>query len=83
MNPEWVGYLAAILTTVAYMPQTIKAVRERNTISLSMGMYILSSLAALIWLWYGSLISNWPIMLCNLIIFLLSFTTLIMKIRCG
>ncbi|MGE0754137.1 MAG: SemiSWEET transporter [Alphaproteobacteria bacterium] len=83
MNPEWVGYLAAILITFAYMPQTFKVVHERNTTSISLGMYVLASAGAACWLWYGILIDSWPIILCNGITLGLALTILLMKLRHG
>lgn len=83
IDPEIVGYIAAILITVAYMPQTVKVLRTRDTHSISLGMFTLTTSGAACWFWYGYLLGSWPIMLCNGITFITSGIILLMKIRCG
>jgi MtN3 and saliva related transmembrane protein len=39
-NMEWAGYLAAIMTTLAFVPQAVKTIRTRDTRSISLGMYV-------------------------------------------
>ncbi len=83
MNPEWIGLLAAILTTAAYVPQTIKVLKERHTQSLSLGMYAMITTGIGLWFIYGVMLESPSLMLANGITFLMAFTILIMKIRCG
>lgn len=83
MNPEWVGYLAAILTTAAYVPQTVKVLRTRHTESISLGMYGMITVGILLWFLYGLLIDSPSIMLANGSTFLMAVTILVMKIRFG
>lgn len=83
MNPELIGYIAAIITTAAYVPQTVKVLRERHTKSLSLGMYIMISSGIALWLIYGLLLESWPLILANGLTLLMALTILIMKIRHG
>ncbi len=83
MNPEWIGLLAAILTTAAYVPQTVKVLRERNTKSLSLGMYALITTGIGLWFIYGVMLESPSLMLANGLTFLMALTILIMKLRCG
>lgn len=83
MNPEWVGLLAAILTTAAYVPQTLKVLREKHTHSLSLGMYLMITAGIGLWFIYGVMLDSLSLMLANGITFLMALTILIMKIRHG
>ena len=71
MNPAWidlVGALAAILTTTAFFPQAIKTIRTRDTSGLSMTMYALLMSGVSLWLLYGLIIGNWPLIVSNAIV---------------
>jgi MtN3 and saliva related transmembrane protein len=83
MNPEWIGLGAAILTTAAYIPQTVKVLRERHTQSISLGMYSLISMGIFLWLVYGYMIGSPSVMLANGITLVMSVTILLMKIKHG
>jgi MtN3 and saliva related transmembrane protein len=83
MNPESVGYLAAILTTAAYIPQTMKVLRERHTKSLSLAMYSLITAGLGLWFIYGVMLGSPSLMLANGVTFLMALTILIMKLRYG
>lgn len=48
-----IGYLAAFLTTVSFLPQAIKTVRTRDTSSISLGMYVFFTLGVIFWMVYG------------------------------
>ena len=39
-NMEWVGYLAAAMTTLAFVPQAVQTIRTRDTRGISLGMYV-------------------------------------------
>ncbi len=83
MNPEIIGGIAAILTTAAYIPQSIKLFREKNTKSLSLGMYILITSGIATWVIYGLMIESPSLILANGITFVLALSILLMKIRHG
>ncbi len=83
MNMEWVGYIAATLTTVAFVPQAIKTIRSRNTSGISLGMYVVFSLGVAFWFCYGLVLQSWPMIVSNIITFVLSATILVMKLRHG
>ena len=83
MNPEWIGLIAALLTTLAYIPQVIKVVRHRDTCSISLGMYAILSLGIAFWCWYGVLIGSPSVIWANGITLVMSLFILVMKIRYG
>lgn len=77
---EIIGYAAASLTTVSFLPQAIKVIQTRDTKSISLTMYILFSVGVCTWLVYGILINNLPIILANAITLSLASVILYFKI---
>lgn len=80
LMPDVVGYLAAILTTVSFLPQAIMTVKTRDTDSLSLGMYSMFTAGVLLWLIYGIYLSNPAIIIANAITFLLAAIILGFKV---
>ena len=74
-----IGFLAGTLTTVAFLPQVLKAWKTRDTRSLSGSMYILFSTGVALWLLYGVLLASLPIILFNTITLVLSISILVLK----
>lgn len=76
-----VGYVAASCTTLAFLPQALKAIRDKDTQSLSLGMYVLFTVGVVLWLAYGILKDDYAITLANAITVIFSLAILITKIR--
>jgi MtN3 and saliva related transmembrane protein len=83
MLPDLIGSLAAFLTTVAYLPQAVKVIRERDTHAISRDMYIIMCLGIAMWVLYGVLQGSYPLIIGNSITLALTVTILVMKIRLG
>lgn len=83
MNLEWTGYLAAAMTTLAFVPQAIKTIRTKDTRSISLGMYVVFTGGIAMWLVYGIALNSMPMILSNIVTFLLSASILAMKIKHG
>lgn len=62
---EVIGFLAAVLTTVAFLPQAIQVIRTRSTNDLSPIMYALFVSGVVLWLVYGVLLNNTALILAN------------------
>jgi len=80
INQEFIGYLAAALTTGSFLPQAIKTIKTRDTSSLSLSMYTLFTLGVLCWLIYGVYLNNVAIIISNAITLLLAACILSYKI---
>ncbi len=78
-----IGFLAAILTTVAFVPQILKIWRARSAKDISLGMYTAFTIGVALWLAYGILIDSWPIILANCVTLLLAGGVLVMKMKLG
>jgi len=78
-----IGFIAAILTTIAFVPQVRKVWRTRSAKDVSLGMYTLFTLGVSLWLFYGILIHSWPIILANGVTLVLAGMVLVMKLKFG
>ena len=76
-----IGFIAAILTTVSFVPQVLKIWRTRSAKDISLGMYSLFTLGIAAWLVYGVLIDSWPVILANLVTLMLAGSVLVMKLK--
>lgn len=74
------GYLAALASMVSFVPQAWKIVRSRDTKDISAGMYLLTVSAFGLWLAYGILQHQWPLVVSNGVCFLLSAFILAMTL---
>jgi MtN3 and saliva related transmembrane protein len=77
------GYLAATLTTAAFVPQAWLTWKTRRAEGVSLGMYAIFTLGVALWLAYGLVIGAWPIVLANAITLALALFILLMKLRYG
>lgn len=77
------GYLAASLTTAAFIPQAWLTWKTRSAKGISLGMYSVFVTGVFLWLVYGLFIGAWPVILANAITFLLASFILGMKLRFG
>ena len=80
INPDIIGYSAAFLTTVSFLPQVIKIVRTKDTKSLSLGMYLLLTAGIVLWITYGILRNDYVLIIANIITILLTVIVLSYKI---
>ena len=83
MSGEWIGYVAATLTTLSFLPQAIKTIRTRDTRGISRGMYVVFTVGVACWFFYGLVLMSWPMIVSNLVTLGLSATILALKIRHG
>lgn len=74
------GYLAATLTTLSFLPQAWMTFRSRDVSGISLGMYAAFTLGIALWLAYGVLLRAWPIVIANALTFLLAAAILLMKL---
>jgi MtN3 and saliva related transmembrane protein len=77
---DTLGYLAATLTTASFVPQAWLTFRTRDVSGISVTMYSAFTLGIALWLAYGVLIRAWPIVIANMITFVLAAGILAMKV---
>jgi len=78
---ELIGYCAAFLTTIAFLPQAVQSWRTRDLSGISVGMYSLFTAGVGLWLIYGLIIEKWPLILANALTFALALSILVLKLR--
>lgn len=78
-----IGLLAATCTTVAFVPQVVKAWRTRSTADISIGMFTLLVLGIILWLVYGGMLGDLPLIAANIVTLGLAGAILILKLRFG
>ncbi|MEA3328865.1 MAG: SemiSWEET transporter [Candidatus Omnitrophota bacterium] len=76
-----VGVIAGTLCAVSFLPQVIQVVRTKHTKDLSLATFLVLSLGIFLWLIYGILIEQLPVILANGAILPLAVLILIMKIK--
>ncbi len=80
---EAIGTLAAICTTIAFIPQALLVLKRRETRDISLAMYIVFNTGLALWLAYGVAIASWPIIIANIITLCLALAILGAKLRYG
>jgi MtN3 and saliva related transmembrane protein len=80
---ETIGAVAALLTTLCWVPQAWRTIRTRDTRGISVWAQGAFLLGIALWLAYGLLLGSWPLIGANGVSFLLVGTILAMKLRYG
>ena len=76
-----VGSIAAVFTTVAFIPQAYHSYKTRDLSGVSLPMYSIFTLGVALWLAYGCLLVDWPLIISNAITLALSLLILILKLK--
>jgi len=78
---EGVGSVAAICTTLCWLPQSIKIIREKRTEGISLITQSVFTFGTALWATYGFLLNNHPVLFANLVTLVFSTIILVLKIR--
>lgn len=78
---DLVGTLAAVLTTISFLPQALHTFRTKDVRGISLGMYSVFTAGVAMWLVYGLLLGAWPVVIANVITLGLAAAILVMKLR--
>lgn len=76
----FLGYPAAFLTTIAFVPQAWQSWRTRDLSGISLPMYTLFTMGVALWLCYGIAIGSLPVIVANSVTLLLAAVVLWLKI---
>ena len=83
--PSWmvnlIGSIAAICTTISFVPQLIRVYRLKSAHEISLIMFLVFSFGVFLWLLYGICIRSFPVILANAFTLALSLVILALKIR--
>ncbi|MGB3606664.1 MAG: SemiSWEET transporter [Psychroserpens sp.] len=78
---EIIGLLAGLFTTIAVIPQIVKALKSGNVDSISPIFFSILLLGVGLWTFYGILKKDWPIIITNGISFILNSTMLVIYFK--
>ena len=80
---DFIGAAGAMLTTLCWLPQALKIIREKETRELSLPGTSAFTLGIMLWLIYGIAIGDWPLIGSNAATLALMAPILTMKLRYG
>lgn len=80
---RYFGYVAGFLTVISFLPQVIRTWKSRRTGDLSMGMFALLVTASTLWIIYGIIIDDWPVIITNVGMVLLNGSIGVAKLKYG
>lgn len=78
---DFIGYISAFLTTFAFVPQVLHSLKTRDLSGVSLPMYSIFSAGVAGWIFYGIQIASWPLVMANVVTFLLACTVLFLKLK--
>lgn len=77
---EWIGYIAAICTTFAFVPQAIRVWRTHSVEDISLVMYLILVVGIAMWIVYGVYIHSMPVLVANSVTLVLAGAVLVGKL---
>ena len=78
---EFIGFIAAFLTTVSFVPQAIMVIKTKDTKGISLGMYSLFVAGVFLWVVYGYVIQDMALLIANIVTFGFASIVLAYKIK--
>ena len=75
------GFIAGLLTTIAFLPQVIKVYRTKSTKDISLPMYVIFTIGVATWVVYGLMLNSMDVFIFNVITFILAIIILAYKLR--
>jgi MtN3 and saliva related transmembrane protein len=77
----YLGYVAGVLTVSSFLPQVVRSWRTRQTRDLSLGMFTLLTTASALWMTYGIVTMDVPIIVTNALMVALNGAIAVAKVR--
>lgn len=74
-----IGLFAAVLTTAANIPQTYKIIKTKSTEDISVTTYSMLIVGFVLWVVYGVIREDYPVLIANSISMLVCSTILFLK----
>jgi MtN3 and saliva related transmembrane protein len=76
-----IGLIAALFTTVSFLPQLTKVYKTKSTKDISTGMFTLFGVGVLLWFVYGVFVNDLPIIVANSLAFIQAAVILFFKAK--
>ena len=81
MSPTTLGLVAGTLTSIASVPQLLKTMRTRHARDISIWQPLLLAIGVALWMIYGMLIHDMPLILANIVPLICNIMLTILKLR--
>lgn len=78
---DLIGFAAATLTTMSFVPQAWLTFKTKDVSGISLGMYSVFTVGVALWLVYGLFLQAWPVVIANAVTLALASGILAMKLR--
>jgi MtN3 and saliva related transmembrane protein len=79
----WIGAIGAVLTTICWLPQAVRLVRDKDTRAISLTTNLTFGIGLIFWLVYGIAIVDWPLIASNAVSVVFTSVIVAMKLRHG
>lgn len=79
IDAKWIGIVAGVLTSCSLLPPLIKLMREKKPEAVPLGMLIVLLAGISLWIYYGMLKTDWPIIATNCFSLLQNITMIILR----
>jgi MtN3 and saliva related transmembrane protein len=83
MTVEELGYVAGLLTTIAFLPQVLRIWNTKSAHDISWTMFIVFTAGVVLWLIYGIVLHTWPLIIANVATLALALVIIVLKWRYG
>ncbi len=80
---SWIGAIGATLTTICWLPQAARLIRDKDTRAISLPTNLIFFAGLFFWLVYGIALNDWPLIAANAVSIVLTTIILAMKLRYG
>ncbi len=81
MKHEILGLIAGVFTASSMLPQLVKIIKEKKANDLSLGMLTVLNTGMCLWIYYGVLREDWPIIITNSFSLLLNIVVILFSIK--
>ena len=78
---DTLGMVAGTISAIVFLPQVIKTYRSKSAKDISVLMFSFATVSVILWLIYGILINNWPVIYTNSCVLVLSLVMVYFKFK--
>ena len=80
---DTLGMIAGTISAITFLPQVIKTWKSKSAKDISVLMFSFATISVILWLVYGILINNWPVIYTNSCVLVLSLIMVYFKLKFG
>ncbi len=81
ISPNYIGTAAGVFTAASLLPQLIKIIKEKEAENISFAMLFILFAGLSLWIWYGIMRDDWPIIITNAFSLLFNALIIFFSIR--